>query len=72
MCILWQTELVLINELSSDSNNFQKIAAYCRRMELKFDLTQVLSPRRFLPKDQRQIPRQDARKEKLKIVFKVH
>ncbi|MBC7535333.1 MAG: relaxase/mobilization nuclease domain-containing protein [Ferruginibacter sp.] len=50
----------------SDSNNFQKIAAYCRKMELKFNLTQVLSPRRFLPKDQHQIPRQDERKEKLK------
>ena len=50
----------------SDSNNFQKIAAYCRKMELKFNLTQVLSPRKFLPKEQRQIPRRDERKEKLK------
>jgi hypothetical protein len=50
----------------SDSNNFQKIAAYCRKMELKFNLTQVLSPRKYLPKEQRQIPRQDARKEQLK------
>jgi DNA-binding transcriptional MerR regulator len=50
----------------SDSNNFQKIATYCRKMELKFNLTQVLSPRIFLPKEQRQIPRQDARKEQLK------
>jgi hypothetical protein len=50
----------------SDSQNFQKIAAYCRKMELKFNLTQVLSPRKFLPKEQRQIPRQDARKEQLK------
>ena len=50
----------------SDSNNFQKIAAYCRKMELKFNLTPVLSPRKFLPKEQRQIPRQDARKEQLK------
>ena len=50
----------------SDSNNFQKIAAYCRKMELGFNLTQILSPRKFLPKDQRQIPRLDARKEQLK------
>ena len=50
----------------SDSNNFQKIAAYCRKTELKFNLTQVLSPRKFLPKEQRQIPRLDARKEQLK------
>jgi Relaxase/Mobilisation nuclease domain len=50
----------------SDSNNFQKIAAYCRKMEMKFNLTQVLSPRKFLPKEHRQIPKQDARKEQLK------
>ena len=50
----------------SDSNNFQKIATYCRKIELKFNLTQVLSPRKFLPKEQRQIPRLDARKEQLK------
>jgi hypothetical protein len=50
----------------SDSNNFQKIAAYCRKMELKFNLTQVLSPRKFLPKEQWNIPRQDGRKEELK------
>jgi DNA-binding transcriptional MerR regulator len=50
----------------SDSNNFQKIANYCRRMELKFNLTPVLSPRKFLRKKQRQIPRQDTRKEQLK------
>ena len=51
----------------SDSNNFQKIAAYCRKMEMKFDLTQVLNPRKFLPKEQRNIPRQDVRKEQLKM-----
>jgi ribosomal protein L31E len=50
----------------SDSNNFQKIAAYCRKMEFKFNLTPVLSPRKFLPKEQRQIPRLDMRKEQLK------
>ena len=50
----------------SDSKNFQKIAEYCRRMELKFNLTPVLSPRQFLPKEQRHIPRQDGRKEQLK------
>ena len=50
----------------SDSNNFQKIAAYCRKMELKFNLTPVLSPRQFLPKEQRHILRQDGRKEQLK------
>ncbi|MEI9954789.1 MAG: relaxase/mobilization nuclease domain-containing protein [Ferruginibacter sp.] len=47
----------------SDSNNFQKIAAFCRKTEIKFGLTQVLSPRKFLPKEQQHIPRLDARKE---------
>jgi len=50
----------------SDSKNFQKIASYCRKMELKYQLKQVLSPRVFLLKEHRQIPRQDIRKELLK------
>jgi len=49
-----------------DSHNYQKIASYCRKMELKYELKQVLSPRRFLSKELRQIPRYDARKEQLK------
>lgn len=49
-----------------DSNNYQKIAAYCRRMELKHGLHQVLSPSRFLPKEQRQMVRFDLRKERLR------
>ena len=50
----------------SDSNNFQKMAKYCRSMELKYGLKQVLSPRKFLSKEQRLLERQDIRKEKLK------
>ncbi len=49
-----------------DSQNFQKIAKYCRRMELKYGLKQVLSPRAYLSKAERLMPRQDSRKEKLK------
>ncbi|MBI1342128.1 MAG: relaxase/mobilization nuclease domain-containing protein [Terrimonas sp.] len=49
-----------------DSHNFQKIAAYCRKMELKYGLKQVLSPRRYLSKELRQIPRLDLRKEKFR------
>lgn len=30
----------------SDSNSYQKVASYCRKMELKYQLKQVLSPRR--------------------------
>jgi hypothetical protein len=50
----------------SDSNNYKKIAAYCRKMELKFELKQVLSPRQFLSKEMRNIPRIDHRKETMK------
>ncbi len=50
----------------SDSNNYQKMAAYCRKMELKYNLQQVLSPRRFLSQEMRQLPRYDGRKEVMK------
>src|SRR6266542_3558456 len=49
-----------------DNHNYQKIAAYCRKMELKHNLKQVLSPRRYLSKELRQVPRHDVRKEQLK------
>ncbi|MEO7485481.1 MAG: relaxase/mobilization nuclease domain-containing protein [Ferruginibacter sp.] len=51
---------------ASDSNNYQKMAACCRKLELKHELKQVLSPRVFLPKEQRLIPRHDVRKEQLR------
>ena len=50
----------------SDRNNYQKIAQYCRKMEQKFALKEVLSPRKFLSEKERLIPRQDRRKEQLK------
>lgn len=49
-----------------DNHNYRKMAVYCRKMEEKHDLQKVLSPKRYLPKDQRQIPRTDQRKEKLR------
>ncbi len=49
-----------------DSHNYQKIANYCRKMELKYGLKRVLSPRRYLSKELRQIPRLDLRKEKFR------
>ncbi len=49
----------------SDSNSYQKVANYCRKMELKYQLKQVLSPRRYLSQQQRNIPRHDWRKERL-------
>ena len=50
----------------SDSNSYKKIAGFCRTMEHKYDLQQVLNPRRFLSKEQRQLPRLDSRKQVLK------
>lgn len=50
----------------SDSNNYQKMAKYCRKMELKYELKQVLSPKKYLSKEQRSIPRFDQRKELLR------
>src|SRR5664279_1507712 len=53
----------------TDSNNFKKMAGLCRKMELKFGLVQVASPRAFLPKEQRQIPRNDSRKNNIRSVL---
>jgi Relaxase/Mobilisation nuclease domain len=50
----------------SDSNNYKKMASYCREIEQKYGLKQVISPRRFLLKEMRQIPRLDTRKEAIK------
>jgi hypothetical protein len=50
----------------SGSNNYEKMAKYCRKMEQKYELKQVLSPRRYLSKEQRNIPRFDTRKELLR------
>ena len=49
----------------SDSNSYKKTAAFCRKMELKFSLHQVLSPKVFLSKEQRLLPRNDERKKAL-------
>ena len=50
----------------SDSKSYQKIAAYCRKMEVKYNLQQVLSPRRFLSQEQRHVPRFDQRKVQIR------
>ncbi len=54
----------------SDSNSYRKVAAICRKLELKYALRQVLSPHKFLSHEQRlelkQEQRTDRRKEKLK------
>ncbi len=55
----------------SDSHNYQKISRYCRGMELKLGLRQVLSPRRYLSEKERLIERHDIRKEELKERIKL-
>jgi hypothetical protein len=50
----------------SDSNSYKRMANFCRTMERKHQLEQVLSPRKFLSKEERILPRQDIRKEALK------
>ncbi len=55
----------------SDSNSYKKIAQFCRTMEHKYNLQQVLNPRRFLSKEQRQLPRQDSRKQSLKKAIEI-
>ena len=55
----------------SDSNNYKKIATYCRKMEVKYNLKQVLSPRAFLSKEMAAIPRLDSRKEAMKTDIRI-
>jgi hypothetical protein len=52
----------------TDSNSYKRMADYCRKMELDYKLTQVLSPNKFLKPEQRvaQSQRIDNRKEILK------
>lgn len=54
----------------TDSNSYRKVADICRKLELKYELKQVLSPVRFMTKEERQEhkPEQriDLRKEQLK------
>lgn len=52
---------------ASDSNSYGRMAAFCRKMELQYHLTEVLSPKAFLSPEQRLRPRQDKRKEKLRV-----
>lgn len=53
---------------ASDSNSYKRMAEFSRAMELKHELTKVLSPNKFLRPEQRveQSQRIDQRKEKVK------
>jgi hypothetical protein len=50
---------------ASDSKSYKRMAALCRRMEKQYGLTEVLSPKAFLPPAERNRPRQDQRRQKL-------
>jgi hypothetical protein len=53
-------------KVAKDSFSCKRMQAFCRKTEEELHLKQVLSARTFLPKELRHLPRQDARKEKLK------
>ena len=53
-------------KVANDSNSYKRMAELCRRLEKKYGLQEVLSPRVFLSPKDRLLPRHDSRKEKLK------
>jgi hypothetical protein len=53
----------------NDSNSYKRMAEFCRQTELKYGLKSVLSPRRFLSEELRNLPRNDSRKQALKSVI---
>jgi Relaxase/Mobilisation nuclease domain len=53
-------------KVATDSNNYKRIAELCRKLEKQYGLQELLSPRKFLSATDRQLPRHDTRKEKLK------
>jgi len=52
--------------VATDSNSYKRMAELCRRLEKKYGLQEVLSPRAFMSPKDRLLPRHDSRKEKLK------
>lgn len=53
-------------KVADDSQDYRRMAELCRRLEKKYNLKAVLNPRRFLSQKERQLPRHDERKERLK------
>jgi hypothetical protein len=53
----------------SDSNNYKRVTAFCRRAEKKFSLSEVMNPKVFQSKEERNLPRKDKRKENLKLIL---
>lgn len=52
-------------KVASDSNSYRRMAQLCRNLEKQYQLKEVLSPRAFLSKEERNLPRHDLRKEQL-------
>ncbi|GAA0882176.1 hypothetical protein GCM10009120_07730 [Sphingobacterium siyangense subsp. cladoniae] len=53
-------------KVASDSNSYKRMASLCRRLEKQYGLQEVLSPKKFLPAAERNLPRNDKRKEKMR------
>jgi hypothetical protein len=53
-------------KVASDSNSYKRMAALCRRLEKEYHLQEILSPRAFLSPSERQLPRHDIRKDRLR------
>ncbi|OQP47949.1 relaxase/mobilization nuclease domain-containing protein [Niastella populi] len=53
-------------KVASDSNSYLRMANLCRKLELKYNLKQVLNPRPFQTEKERLLPRQNARMNQLK------
>jgi hypothetical protein len=53
----------------SNSNDYRRVVYFCRKMEHKYSLEEVLSPKVFLPKEQRLIPRINKRKDNIKTIL---
>jgi hypothetical protein len=53
-------------KVANDSNSYKRMAALCRRLEKEYHLKEVLNPRAFLSVSERQLPRHDIRKDRLK------
>lgn len=54
------------SKVATDSNSYKRMAELCRKLEKQYGLQEVLSPRKFLSAKDRNLPRHDSRKEKLK------
>jgi hypothetical protein len=54
-------------KVANDSNSYKRMAELCRKIEKEYGLQEVLSPRKFLSPKDRQLPRHDSRKEKLRV-----